>query len=72
MIFGRRKKERIEERKQITNNQVNKFHIEQFKKKFETNSYTDYKESLQNLVNELVYADLKGNSPSGLPSKDQR
>ena len=72
MIFGRRKKERVEKHEQILNNQMKQFQIERFKTEFRNKAHTDYKESLQNLVNELVSADLKENAPNGLPSKGER
>jgi len=71
MIFGRKKKERVEEREQITNNQFNKFHIEQFKAESKNKAYMDYKDALQKLVNEIVSEDLIENTRNGLHSKSK-
>lgn len=62
MIFGRKKKERVEEHEQTSTTKMNQLHIEQFKTEFRNKAYMDYKEALQNLVNELVYEDLKENA----------
>ena len=53
MIFGRRKKERLEDRKLILAS-----HIEQLKKELDNKDEPDYKQSLQDTVNALVSSHL--------------
>ena len=62
MIFGRKKKGGEDKLYQTLNNHMNQFQIKQFKEEFKDKLYTDYKETLQDLINELVSTDLKENT----------